>query len=165
MDSLTWAQGSFPAVSPWARGCGCAWGMFAGGLVALVLFFGLGLTWWWGVAAWAAVFVLGMMAGRSLGRLAVDRAEFTRSEVRLTNSTSTFTVDIAQVMDIGISHWGDGAENRLTPLHMRFGKSYRVVKTVSVSNLHDPTLASNLDQLLGPGIPIQESTTHPVRGS
>ncbi|RBQ17770.1 hypothetical protein DP939_23175 [Spongiactinospora rosea] len=136
--------------------------MAVGILAAVIVWWGLGLEWWWAAAAWATCLVLGSMCGRAVSKLVIDRMEFTRTQVSLTSSTSSTTVDINTVIDIEISHWVETAEHGLTTLSMSYGHP-GVVKTVSVTNLHDPTLAGRLAQLLGPQVLIQETTTKQVK--
>ncbi|MEU6715115.1 hypothetical protein ABZ897_26930 [Nonomuraea sp. NPDC046802] len=164
MDSLTWTQEQslLPEGAWLARGCGCAGGIVVGSVTAVVLWLGLGLEWWWGVAAWVVAFALGRTAGRALQRqLQLTHMAFTPSQLRLTSMTSSAstTVDLAELIEINVRHWGE----TVTTLEVRFAKSSHLVRTVSVTNRHDPTLAGRLAELLGPGISIQETTTNPVQ--
>ncbi|MBF8190315.1 hypothetical protein ITP53_32300 [Nonomuraea sp. K274] len=166
VDSLTWTQDRhlIPTRMPLGRACGCMGGIAVGSAVAVVLCLGLGLSWWWGLAAWAAAFVLSAMIGRALKRqVLLERVEFTRSQVSLTGPSSCSVVDIDTVIEVNVMHTGETADSRSTTLQLRFGRSNRLIKTVSLTNRHDPALASRLAQLLGPGIRIQESTTNIVR--
>jgi hypothetical protein len=157
VESVTWTdeRGPIPAGIEVGRGFGCITGTVFGGVAALVLCVGLGLSWWWAVFSWLAAFSLGSTIKRSLVRMVVYRMEFTRSSVRLVRPTSTRTVAIAAVEDINVQHSADGEH---TSVQLTYARSVAVT-TIAVTNRFDPTLAGRLTEVLGPGVRVRETNT------
>jgi hypothetical protein len=118
------------------------------------------LVWIFAPGLWVFIYIgvmiaAGAVIGIVAGRREVQPVEFTRRHVRLMSRVSSRTVKVADLTAVAVEHSGDTDEGyTMTSLRLAWPDG-----GTEVDGFRDPTLASSLTELLGPGVQVQEEYT------